>query len=206
MVKTTEMAEKTFEVLDRQVAFQGYFRVDKYNLRYRRYTGDWSRTVSREIFERGHAAAVLPYDPVRDEVVLIEQFRAGALEAPGGAWLLEIVAGIIETGENAETVARREALEEAGVTLTDLIPVHDYLASPGGTTERVALFCGRVDAAKAGGYFGLEAEAEDIKVMAMAFDAAQAEMARRAILPASILIAMQWLALNREAVRRRWLS
>jgi ADP-ribose pyrophosphatase len=200
------MVEKTFEVLDRQVVFQGYFRIDKYRLRYRRYAGDWSNAVWREVFERGHAAAVLPYDPVRDEVVLIEQFRVGALDAPGGAWLLDIVAGIIEAGEDAEAVARRESVEEAGVTLKDLIPIHDYFASPGGTSERVALYCGRVDASRAGGYFGLQAEAEDIKAMAMAFDAAQAEMARRAMLPASLLIAMQWLALNREAVRRRWRS
>lgn len=202
MVKTPN----EFEILEREVAFQGYFRIDKFKLRYRRFSGGWSRPIVREIFERGHAAAVLPYDPARDEVVLLEQFRAGAMEAPDGAWLLEPVAGIIEDGEDGESVARREAVEEAGVTVAELIHMWDYLVSPGGTTESVSLYLGRVDTANAGGLFGLEDEAEDIRAFVLPFEEAMAVLSRRTTVVASLVIAMQWLALNRDDVRRRWSS
>ncbi len=193
-----------YEILDRSVGYDGYFRVDVYRLRYKRYDGRWSKVIRREVFERGHAAAVLPYDPVRDEVVLIEQFRVGALEAPGTPWLLEIVAGIIEGDETPEEVIRREAVEEAGLEIEDVIPISEVLVSPGGTSERVSLFCGRVDAAKAGGIHGVAAEAEDIRVRPMPFATAIAEMARREANTAILAITMQWLTINREQVRAAW--
>ena len=77
----------------------------------------------RELFERGHAAAVLPYDPVTDRVLMIEQFRIGALAAPGGPWLLEIVAGVIDPGEIPEEVVRRETVEETGCHLQKVVPI-----------------------------------------------------------------------------------
>jgi len=193
-----------YEILERKTPFQGYFRIDKYKLRHRRFAGGWTEPFYREVFERGHAAAVLPYDPLRDEVVLQEQFRIGALEAPGSPWLLEIVAGIIDAGESAEEVARREAVEEAGLQLQDIHHIQDYLASPGGTTERVSLFVGRVDSSNAGGIFGLAVEAEDIRVRVLPFEQAMAELAGRPINVASIVIAMQWLALNRDMLRQIW--
>ncbi len=103
------MKNNDVEVLEKTVCFEGFFRLERYRLRHRLFNGDWSQTVQRELFERGHAAAVLPYDPVTNEVVLIEQFRVGAMNAPGGPWLLEIVAGIIEDNEAAEDVVKREA-------------------------------------------------------------------------------------------------
>ncbi|NBQ70291.1 MAG: NUDIX domain-containing protein, partial [Nitrosomonadaceae bacterium] len=135
------------EILEKTICFEGFFRIEKYRLRHRLFNGGWSRPLSRELFERGHAAAVLPYDPIRDAVILIEQFRVGALTAPGGPWLLEIVAGMIESGETAQDVVKRESIEEADCIITDLLPVCDFLVSPGGTSERIALFCGRADAA-----------------------------------------------------------
>ena len=133
------------EILEKTICFEGFFRIERYRLRHRLFSGDWSHPLVRELFERGHAAAVLPYDPIRDEVVLIEQFRVGALNAPGGPWLMEIVAGIIEADETTEDVVKRESIEEANCIITDLIPLYNFLVSPGGTTESVALFCGRVD-------------------------------------------------------------
>ena len=198
------MAEPDYEIIQRETAFKGHFRVDRYRLRFRLHGGGMSRAITRELFERGHAVAVLPYDPVRDAVVLLEQFRIGALEAPGRPWCLEPVAGIIDEGETLEEVARREAHEEAGLELGALIRMCDYLSSPGGTSERVTLYLGRVDAGKAGGLYGLADEAEDIRSFVLGFDEAFAEMTRRPIAVASLLIAMQWLALNRERVRREW--
>jgi ADP-ribose pyrophosphatase len=88
-----------------ETLFQGYFRVDRYTLRHRLFRDGWSRPIQREIFERGHAVAVLPYDPVLDSVVLIEQFRAGPLAAGDEPWVIEAIAGIVEDGESAEDVA-----------------------------------------------------------------------------------------------------
>ena len=195
-----------YEIIERETPFQGYFRIDKYKLRHRCFDGGWTEPVWREVFERGHAAAVLPHDPVRDAVVLQEQFRVGALAAKGGPWMLEIVAGIIDLGESAEEVVRREALEGAGLKLRELHHVQDYLVSPGGTTETVSLFVGHVDSSTAGGVFGLAEEAEDIRVRVLPFDAAMAELGHRSINVASIVIAMQWLAANRDMLKGRWLG
>ena len=195
-----------FEVIDKKICFQGFFRLDRYRLRYRLFNGGWCHPVVREVFERGHAAAVLPYDPVKNEIIMIEQFRVGAMAEPGGAWLLEIVAGIIEKHESAIDVVKRESIEEAGCEITDLIPLCDYLVSPGGTTERIALFCGKVDATHAGGIHGVIEEGEDIKVHVLALEAALALLKAGKINSASAIIALQWLALNRDYVRRQWLS
>ncbi|UJP02047.1 MAG: ADP-ribose diphosphatase [Nitrosomonas sp.] len=194
------------EILEKMICFEGFFRIEKYRLRHRLFNGGWSRPLSRELFERGHAAAVLPYDPIRDAVILIEQFRIGALTAPGGPWLLEIVAGMIESGETAQDVVKRESIEEADCIITDLLPVCDFLVSPGGTSERIALFCGRADAAKTGGIHGSPEEDEDIKVHVVPLDTAFTFLQSGRINSASAIIALQWLALNREQVRTRWLS
>ena len=194
------------EILEKTICFEGFFRIEKYRLRHRLFNGGWSRPLVRELFERGHAAAVLPYDPIRDEVILIEQFRVGALTAPGGPWLLEIVAGMIEVDETAQNVIKRESIEEAGCIITDLIPLHDFLVSPGGTSERIALFCGRADAAQVGGVHGSSEEGEDIKVHVFPLDTALTFLTSGRINSASAIIALQWLALNREQVRTRWIS
>jgi ADP-ribose pyrophosphatase len=192
------------EILEKTVCFEGFFRIERYRLRHRLFSGDWSHPLVRELFERGHAAAVLPYDPIRDEVVLIEQFRVGALNAPGGPWLMEIVAGIIEADETTEYVVKRESIEEANCIITDLIPLYNFLVSPGGTTESVALFCGRVDTTHAGGVHGASEEGEDIKVHVVTVDTALALLQAGKINSVSAIIALQWLALNRDHVRTIW--
>ncbi|MBS0496612.1 MAG: NUDIX domain-containing protein [Proteobacteria bacterium] len=192
------------EVLKKTICFEGFFRIEKYRLRHRLFSGDWSHPLVREVFERGHAAAVLPYDPIRDEVILIEQFRIGALAAADGSWLLEIVAGMIEAGETPQDVVKRESIEEADCIISDLIPLYDFFVSPGGTTERVALFCGRVDSTHAGGVHGAVEEGEDIKVHVVPLDTAIAFLNSGKITSASAIIALQWLALNRASVCARW--
>lgn len=198
------MTAPDYEILDRRIVFQGHFRITQFRLRHRLFKGGQSAPITRELFERGHAAAVLPYDPKRDQVVLLEQFRVGALDSPGRPWCLEPVAGIIEATEEAEAVARREAEEEAGLTLGRLIHMVDYLASPGGTSERVSLYLGEVDAAEAGGIHGLSLEGEDIRSVALDFESAWRTMMAPPVVVASLLIAMQWLALNRARVRAEW--
>ena len=193
-----------FEVLDKAERYRGYARVFQYRFRHRLFAGGWSPEVHREVFERGHAAAVLPYDPDADAVVLIEQFRIGACAAGFAPWQVEIVAGIIEEGEAAEEVARREAVEEAGVTIGAIIPICRYLVSPGVASESVALYCGRVNSRGLGGIHGLAEEHEDIRVEVLPWAEALALLTAGSITNAVTIIALQWLALNRERVRQAW--
>lgn len=194
------------DLIRRATPFQGYFRIDRYAVRHSLFAGGMTGDVVREVFERGHAAAVLPYDPDCDSIVLIEQFRIGAYAAGRDPWLVEIVAGIIEAGETADAVARREATEEAGLTLTDLRPIGEVFVSPGGSTETVALFCGRCDARSAGGIHGVAAEDEDIRVVVRPFQAALGDLADGAIRSAPAVIALQWLALHRTELRACWVG
>lgn len=193
-----------FEVLDKSRVYSGFFCLDRYQLRHRLFCGAWSPPVIRECLERGHAVAVLPYDPVRDQVVLIEQFRIGALTTPTGPWLLEIVAGIIGPEEEKLAVARRETHEEAGCVLTDIVPVCEYLISPGGASETITLYCGRVDASRAGGIHGLPEEHEDIRVHVLPRGEAMALLAKGAIYSATPIIALQWLELHYQELLARW--
>tara|TARA_R110002073_G_scaffold9242_8_gene47852 strand:+ start:82 stop:690 length:609 start_codon:yes stop_codon:yes gene_type:complete len=200
------MTRTDVEVLEKETCFESFFRLERYHLRHRLFNGDWSQPIVRELLERGDAAAVLPYDPVRDEVILIEQFRVGAIAAADGPWLIEIVAGIIETNETAEDVVKREGVEEAGCVITNLIPLYNYLVSPGGTTERMHLYCGKVDASQASGVHGVLEEGEDIKVNVVTLDHALSLLKSGKIIAASAIIGLQWLALNRDHVRTLWLT
>ena len=158
------MNSKDVELLDREVCYQGFYRLERLRLRHRLFAGGMSPPITREVIEKGDVAAVLLYDPRRDEVVMIEQFRVGARDDPRGPWLLEIVAGLIEEGETPEAVARREALEEAGCTVLQLLPISTFYVSPAKTSQRTWLYLGRVDASRAGGIHGLAHEGEDIRV------------------------------------------
>ncbi len=195
-----------FEILDQSSGYRGFFRLEKYRLRHELFAGGWSPEMIRECLERGHAVAVLLYDPERDRLVLLEQFRVGALEFPGGPWLLEIVAGIIDhPGETTEDVARRETVEEAGCELLDLVPIRQYLVSPGGTSESITLFCGRVDTATiVSGVRGVATEHEDILVHVVSRTEALELLHSGRINSAAPIIALQWLELNRSKLLERW--
>ncbi len=192
------------EVLERRTAFQGFFRLDVVRLRHRLFDGGWSEPMQRELFVRRPAVVLLPYDPRLDQVVMIEQFRPGAIDMPYSPWLLELVAGIMEDGEAPEDVAIREAAEEAALEVTSLEFVHRYQVSPGANTEEVLIFCGRVDASDAGGVHGLAEEHEDIRVHVWDWDTVHTALEQGEIRNAASLIALQWLALHRQSLRERW--
>jgi len=198
------IADDRVELIEKTTPFKGYFRIDRYTLRHRTHDGGWTPPMTREVFERGHAVAVLLYDPQRDEVGLIEQFRPGALAAGWEPWLTEVVAGIIDEGETPEAVAIREAKEEAGVEVSQIESVSRYLVSPGGTTESMEIFCARVDASQLSGVHGLEEEGEDIRVFALPFAEAMARLKDGRIGNSMTIIALQWLTLNHDDLRRRW--
>ncbi|MEZ8141356.1 ADP-ribose diphosphatase [Enterovibrio norvegicus FF-33] len=182
------------------VVYNGYFKMVKYRFRHRLFAGGWSETIERELFERGHAVAMLPYDPVSDKVVLVEQIRIGAMAASPSPWQLEIVAGIIDKDETPEAVAVREAEEEAGLAVKELLPMTSYLSSSGGCSERIHLFLGIVDASDAEGIHGLPEEGEDILVHLVPRTTAMQWMEDGKIENAASIIALQWLALN----LKRW--
>lgn len=197
--------DKQVEILARQTRYRGFFQLEEYQVRHSLFAGGWSDTIVRERVERLRAAAVLLYDPLLDKVVLIEQFRIGALEDPDGAWLMEVVGGLVEEGESPEDVAIREASEEAGCKVVELLPICQFLVSPGTASEHVSLYCGRVDASSAGGIFGLDHEGEDIRAHVLSVDEALAELYGR--INSSIpIIAVQWLALHREDLKRMWVG
>lgn len=200
------MSDLQFEILARETVYQGFFRLENYTLKHTLFNGGWSKPITRELFRRGNCVAVLLYDPVRDEVVLIEQFRVGAVLQPQRAWLLEIVAGAIEDGETAVEVAYREAVEEAGCEIQQLIEIQQFYTTPGGCSERITLFCGRVDSTSVGGIHGLDEEDEDIRVSAVKFERVF-QMLEEGLIESGIpIIAIQWLYIHRDRLRAQWCS
>ena len=196
---------KEFKIINKEVLYSGFFRMEKYCLQHTLYGGGWSAEINRELFVRGSCVAVLLYDPERDKVVLIEQFRAGAILNPDRAWLVEIVAGAIEENETAKEVAYRESIEEAGCDIQELIVINEFYTTPGGASERITLFCGKIDSSKVGGIHGLDHEDEDIWVRTVDFDEAYRMVENNEIESAIPIIAIQWLALNKEKILQKWL-
>ena len=192
------------EIIAREKLYRGFFSLDLYRFRHRLFNGEMSGEVRREIFERGHASVLLPFDPVRDEVVLIEQIRIAAYDTSETPWLLELVAGMIESGESVEDVARREAMEEAGLTVGRTKPVLNYLASPGGTSERLSILVGEVDATQAEGIHGLVEENEDIRVHVVSREQAYQWVEEGKIDNAASVIALLWLQLHYQEIRQEW--
>ncbi|EPF7651611.1 ADP-ribose diphosphatase [Vibrio vulnificus] len=193
------------EVLSKEPLFQGFFKMIKYRFRHKLFAGGWSNVIEREMFERGHAAAMLPYDPIRDQVVLIEQVRVGALEHQH-PWQLEIVAGMIDRDESADDVVRREAQEEAGLEVGQLVSVVSYYPSAGGCSEKLDVFIGEVDASKAHGIHGLDYEDEDIRVHVMTREQAYDLVKQGKIENGASIIALQWLELNHLQLKSQWLE
>ncbi|EPL04565.1 NUDIX domain-containing protein [Pseudomonas sp. CF161] len=203
----TDFANATPSAVDivrREKCYQGFYQLDRLHLRHELFAGGMGNEISREVFVRHDAVCMLPYDPQRDEVVLIEQFRVGVLGKTGNPWLIELVAGLIDKDEQPEQVAHREAQEEAGLDISALWPMTKYFPSPGGSTEFVHLFLGRCDSRGVGGLHGLVEEGEDIRVSVWAFEDALQAVRDGRISNAASIIALQWLALNRAEVRGLW--
>lgn len=200
------MSESDLEIIEREICYQGFYRLERLRLRHRLFAGGMSAPIVREVIEKGDVAAVLLYDPQRDEVVMIEQFRIGARDDPRGPWLLEIVAGLIEPGETAAQVARREAFEEAGCTVGELVPISTFYTSPAKTSQRTHLFLGRVDSSAAGGIHGLADEGEDIRVVRFAALEAIGLAEQGQTDSTWPLIALLWFARQHQTVREQWLA
>lgn len=194
---------KEFHVTEMKREYDGFLKLDRYRLRHASFKGGMCQEVVREQIAGLSAVSVLPYDPRRDEVVLVEQFRVGVLDDPNGPWILETIGGYRPATETVESVAGREAMEEAGLSLSRLADIGAFYVSPGLSTERIHLLCGEVDASDAGGIHGLPEEGEETRVVVMAADEAIESMFD-SIKATTAIISLQWLAANRERLRRAW--
>jgi ADP-ribose pyrophosphatase len=191
-------------LLGEDVVYSGFFRIRRLTLQHRLFAGGWSEPLVREVFERGDAVGVLPYDPESDTVVLIEQFRPGAIRGDDTPWMLELIAGVVEPGESDDDVVHREALEEAGCELAELEPIATVLPSAGACSEQVRLFCGRVRSTAAGAIHGLQEEGEDILVHAVPRVEALELLQQGRIPNGHTVIGLQWLQIHGDALRQRW--
>lgn len=188
-----------------QNLYNGFFNIDLYQFKHALFAGGESELISREILERGDAVAVLPYDPLTDSVLLIEQIRIGAIKSKNSPWLLECIAGMTDGSDDYEAVVKKEAFEEAGLTLTQLEFMLSYLSSPGGTTERLHLYLACADLSHTkSGLYGLQSEGEDIKTHILTLDDALARLKSGEIDNAATVICLQWLALNRKGMIEKW--
>ena len=201
MAKNRTFSIKDVQILDNEACYDGFMSIDRLTLKHRLFDGGWSPAFTREVVSRRPGVGVLLYDPRLDKVLMVEQFRAGCLDDARGPWVLELVAGTVEEGESSSEVAIREAKEEANVSVRDLLPVCQYYNSPGGSNEKLDVFCARVDANARTGVFGLREEHEDIRTVLLSRQEAQAAIQTGKINNAMAIIALQWLALNLETVR-----
>lgn len=198
------MMKYKFKILGVATGYDGFLKLNSYRLKHSLFAGGESGELVRERVESYRAASVLLFDPVRDKVVLIEQFRIGAMDHPDGPWVLEVIGGIIDENESPEEVVFREAIEESGCPVQELIPICDFMVAPGTSTEYIYLFCGRVDASQAAGIHGIDEEGEDIRVEVLDAGEAIGELYGGRINSTSSIIAMQWFAMNRERLRQQW--
>lgn len=189
------------EIIERTAERRGFLSIFRYTLRHKLFAGGWSHVFQRELMERGHAAVVIPYDPQRDSLVLLEQFRVGAMSDETSPWLLEFVAGMIDASDtDAEAVAHRELFEEAGLKAQAMHYALTYYSSPGGCTEKISIFLAEVDSSKAATLGGLATEHEDIRVHVLPRVAVEQLLAQGKINNAASVIGLQWLQLHRTSL------
>lgn len=196
--------EGDLDVIRRWQPYGNFFAVEEYDLRFRRFDGGMSPEVNRAVFISADAAVVLPYDPARDRVLLIEQFRMGPLaRGDGQPWLLEAIAGRIDGGETPEEAAHREAMEEAGLVLKSLLPATHYYPSPSAKSEYLYNFIGIADLPDgSAGFGGVPGEAEDIRAHLMPFGDLLDLVDTGEITAGPLVLLTYWLAVRRDALRR----
>lgn len=199
---TQPFTHKDYEIVKREILYQGVFCYVRLHVRHKLYGGGWSDVFTREVLERKPAAATLPHDPKLDRIILIEQFRCGMIDGKTVPWQIEIPAGIIDPNETPEQVAIRETKEEAGCEISNLQLIAEHYLSPGASTEYIHVYYGHVDASHINGIHGLKHENEDIRVLNLTADEALAKLHNNEIKNPPAIIALQWFELNRDRLRK----
>tara|TARA_A100001011_G_scaffold100944_1_gene106340 strand:+ start:1230 stop:1811 length:582 start_codon:yes stop_codon:yes gene_type:complete len=187
-----------FKILSKKSLYKGFFKMKEISLKYKKYDGSWSQNVKRELFSGAQVAAVLPYDPIKKEIILIKQFRPGTLSKNFNNYLIEIVAGIIDEGESPKITAERECLEETGCKVKKLIPIQGYYPDPGSSESFYHLFLAEIKTFKGQRIMGLDNENEDILVRSYKINEVKEIIKNKKILNGLTLIALQWFFLNIE--------
>ena len=185
-----------FKILSKKNLYDGFFKMNEVKIKYRKYDGNWSNEVTRELFGGAQVSAVLPYDPIKNEIILLQQFRAGTISKKYDNYLFEIVAGIIDKGETPEQAAIRECLEETGCHVKKLTPIQSYFPAPGSSESFYHLFLGEIKTFEGTRIMGIESENEDIKVESFDVDEVKEKLNNKEILNGLTLIALQWFFLN----------
>ena len=197
------------QVLSSETVFQGFMRLLRVRLKHRLFAGGWSAEVERELLQKQEGAAAIVYDPTHDLIGFVEQFRIGVFTGEDGAiaqspWCLECVAGMVEAGEDPQSLILRELYEEAGISGADLRFITSYYSTPGGCNEKIHLFCALCDLSQAGGLYGLENEGEDILFATYAADDVFEAMLNNEsrLNNAATLLGLQWLQRYRPGLRQ----
>ena len=201
-----KFSKSDYLIQTRKKSFNGFLRVDTISLKHKLFLGDWSPEINRELLVREEAVGVLLFDPKRDEIVLVRQFRVGLVDKGVSPWILELVAGMVEVGEELVEVALREVREESNAEVSKLIKICDYFSSPGISSEKVRLYLGIVASEDMGGVYGLENENEDIEVVVMPYENAIKVMKKGCLANAMSIIALQWLELNKADILKTVLT
>lgn len=196
---------KELDIIHRERILDSYLKVDRYKLRHGAHNGGWVGPMLREVVQRPNAVAVLPYDPIAEKILLIEQFRLPAHLSGMPGWQLELIAGLNDKDEDPEAIARREAIEEADCTLGEMQLAYHYLLCPGMSTETLYSYVARFDSnAWKGDVHGLAVEHEDIR--ASLYDVGDIHR----ILDGGhtgnviLIVALQWFLLNQARLRAEW--
>ena len=185
-----------FKVTNKKNLYDGFFKMNEISLKYKKYDGSWSNEIKRELFGGAQVSAVLPYDPIKKKIVLIQQFRPGTISKNTNNYLNEIVAGIIDPGESPEIAAKRECLEETGYKIKKLTPIQGYFPAPGSSESFYHLFLGEVDSKNGKKIMGLYKENEDILVKSFDINQVKKMMQEGKFVNGLTLIAIQWFFLN----------
>jgi ADP-ribose pyrophosphatase len=192
------MDKTNLNIVRRERKSDGFLKVYALKLTHDKFDGTTTPLITREVVERGHAVGVIAYDDQRDSVVLVEQFRVGAIEDEQSPWLLEFPAGMVKEGEVAEEVARRECLEEIGREPETLEWVTKCYLSPGGCDETITMLYGGIDSQGLDGtVHGVDGEHEDIRVRVVPLPEALRMVRDGRIRNASTILGLYWLAARR---------
>jgi ADP-ribose pyrophosphatase len=204
--KTFLIAEANlkYSIIKEESLYKGFFEMRKILFTHELYQGGTTDIIEREIFMRGHSSCILLFDPKLEQLVLVEQFRIAASFTCESPWSLELVAGMIDKGFSAEQIAIKEAKEEANIDVQAIEPICSYLATPGGSPERVWLFLGIIDSENADGVFGLESENEDIKVLKYSLEQVVRKLDSGEFDNAPLIIGVQWLLRNMSKISQKY--
>ena len=185
-----------YKIINKKNLYSGFFSLNKYEFTHEKHGGTWTDKVEREIFSGAHVSSLLPYDPLKKEIVLLQQFRAGVLSRYDDDYLYEIVAGIIDKDENPEETAKRECLEETGCEVKKILPIQSYFPAPGSSESYYHLFLGEINSFDGERIMGLESENENILVRSFKIEQVSKMLKDKKIINGLTLIALQWFFLE----------